>query len=181
MTEETNCYECDTPLTTICPQCNALSAAPSADPSEDEVERVAEALRLAAIAWSGKPHPKEPYWRFLASAIAAMRPTLSEEDREEIAGLALSVKCLLEFEDFSDDRGERWKAYRVNAKTRAQTVLSLIGKLTGEGITGWVKKEPPKSLEPLRGKNLACWCPIGEPCHADVLLEIANQEPTDER
>jgi len=27
----------------------------------------------------------------------------------------------------------------------------------------------------LRGKNLACWCPIGEPCHADVLLEIANK------
>lgn len=27
----------------------------------------------------------------------------------------------------------------------------------------------------LRGKSLACWCKLGEPCHADVLLEIANQ------
>ena len=26
----------------------------------------------------------------------------------------------------------------------------------------------------LRGKNLACWCPVGSPCHADVLLEVAN-------
>ncbi|KWT70716.1 hypothetical protein APY04_0777 [Hyphomicrobium sulfonivorans] len=26
----------------------------------------------------------------------------------------------------------------------------------------------------LRGKNLACWCKPGDPCHADVLLEIAN-------
>lgn len=26
----------------------------------------------------------------------------------------------------------------------------------------------------LRGKNLACWCPLDEPCHADVLLEVAN-------
>lgn len=26
----------------------------------------------------------------------------------------------------------------------------------------------------LEGKNLACWCPIGSPCHADVLLELAN-------
>lgn len=26
----------------------------------------------------------------------------------------------------------------------------------------------------LRGKNLACWCAPGSPCHADVLLEIAN-------
>ena len=27
----------------------------------------------------------------------------------------------------------------------------------------------------LRGKNLACWCALDQPCHADVLLEIANQ------
>lgn len=27
----------------------------------------------------------------------------------------------------------------------------------------------------LRGKNLACFCPLDQPCHADVLLEIANQ------
>lgn len=26
----------------------------------------------------------------------------------------------------------------------------------------------------LKGKNLACWCPLDQPCHADILLEIAN-------
>lgn len=26
----------------------------------------------------------------------------------------------------------------------------------------------------LRGKDLACWCPLDQPCHADVLLELAN-------
>lgn len=26
----------------------------------------------------------------------------------------------------------------------------------------------------LVGADLACWCPIGEPCHAEVLLEVAN-------
>lgn len=30
-------------------------------------------------------------------------------------------------------------------------------------------------LPELRGKNLACWCKPGEPCHADVLLEVANR------
>lgn len=30
-----------------------------------------------------------------------------------------------------------------------------------------------KHLPELRGKNLACWC-RGKPCHADVLLELAN-------
>jgi len=29
----------------------------------------------------------------------------------------------------------------------------------------------------LRGRDLACWCRAGQPCHADVLLEIANREP----
>lgn len=27
----------------------------------------------------------------------------------------------------------------------------------------------------LRGKNLACWCKPGDPCHADILLKIANE------
>ena len=28
----------------------------------------------------------------------------------------------------------------------------------------------------LRGKNLACFCPLDQPCHADVLLKLANAE-----
>ncbi len=26
----------------------------------------------------------------------------------------------------------------------------------------------------LRGRDLACWCPLDQACHADVLLELAN-------
>jgi hypothetical protein len=53
---------------------------------------------------------------------------------------------------------------------------------------------PLLDVEPLRGKNLACWChlcdahrngrplavdcPDCAPCHADVLLELANREKT---
>lgn len=28
----------------------------------------------------------------------------------------------------------------------------------------------------LAGRDLACWCPTSQPCHADVLLSIANEE-----
>lgn len=28
----------------------------------------------------------------------------------------------------------------------------------------------------LRGKSLACWCALDQPCHADVLLELANPD-----
>jgi hypothetical protein len=34
----------------------------------------------------------------------------------------------------------------------------------------------PARVEDLRGKNLACWCPLDQPCHADVLLELANKD-----
>ncbi|USH45161.1 hypothetical protein SEA_WHATSAPIECOST_68 [Mycobacterium phage Whatsapiecost] len=37
--------------------------------------------------------------------------------------------------------------------------------------------EPPTVDEiraALRGHDLACWCPLDSPCHADVLLELAN-------
>jgi hypothetical protein len=49
-------------------------------------------------------------------------------------------------------------------------------------MTEPVIKEPLRErLHELRGKNLACWCPLpalGEPdlCHADVLLDLANRE-----
>lgn len=30
------------------------------------------------------------------------------------------------------------------------------------------------AVEALAGRDLACWCPLDQPCHADVLLELAN-------
>jgi hypothetical protein len=30
-------------------------------------------------------------------------------------------------------------------------------------------------LSELNGKNLACFCPLDKPCHADILLELANK------
>jgi hypothetical protein len=32
-----------------------------------------------------------------------------------------------------------------------------------------------RRLPELRGRDLACFCPLDRPCHADVLLEIANR------
>jgi hypothetical protein len=34
------------------------------------------------------------------------------------------------------------------------------------------------SIGQLRGKNLACFCDEGKPCHGDVLIEMANAEAT---
>lgn len=32
----------------------------------------------------------------------------------------------------------------------------------------------PLNVAELAGRDLACWCPLDQPCHADVLLELAN-------
>ncbi|MFP3467194.1 DUF4326 domain-containing protein [Leifsonia sp. SIMBA_070] len=32
----------------------------------------------------------------------------------------------------------------------------------------------------LTGKDLACWCPLDQQCHADVLLDLANDSVNDE-
>jgi hypothetical protein len=34
---------------------------------------------------------------------------------------------------------------------------------------------PNLDVEALAGRDLCCWCPLDGPCHADVLLEIANR------
>lgn len=41
----------------------------------------------------------------------------------------------------------------------------------------WALEQPAfiaAARKHLAGKNLACWCALDQPCHADVLLEIAN-------
>jgi hypothetical protein len=41
-------------------------------------------------------------------------------------------------------------------------------------LPGLLKGQPGISLSQLRGKDLACWCKLSDPCHADILLELAN-------
>ncbi len=52
----------------------------------------------------------------------------------------------------------------------------LCVRMYRKDIEGNMWTEPTRQSirDELRGKNLACWCPLDQPCHADVLLEIAN-------
>jgi hypothetical protein len=45
-----------------------------------------------------------------------------------------------------------------------------IGLWTGHGK----RLRMADARRELVGKDLACWCPLSEPCHVDVLLRIAN-------
>lgn len=49
--------------------------------------------------------------------------------------------------------------------------------IAAEGLAGYpLRAKLIARLPELRGKNLACWCPLDQPCHADVLLELANTD-----
>ena len=52
-------------------------------------------------------------------------------------------------------------------ETRAEAVRLYVERGCADAAA-----EAARAL--LRGKNLACWCPLDQPCHADVLLDIAN-------
>lgn len=45
----------------------------------------------------------------------------------------------------------------------------------GKGGGGLRRVTLLSRLPELRGKDLACFCKEGAPCHADILLELANQ------
>jgi len=43
-----------------------------------------------------------------------------------------------------------------------------------DGLSVWDRHVIRHARDLLGGRDLACWCPLDQPCHADVLLEIAN-------
>lgn len=70
--------------------------------------------------------------------------------------------------------GQRVKlCYQVDTivETAAQAV-TIFEARANDRVAGFVFRRTVR--RELRGKNLACWCRLDQPCHADVLLEIAN-------
>lgn len=58
--------------------------------------------------------------------------------------------------------GHKVALYRVIAEREFRLFRNYGGAM------GW-------NCDDLRGHDLACWCPLDKPCHADVLLELANR------
>lgn len=73
------------------------------------------------------------------------------------------------------DRSTRW-GNPFRASSRKNAVEAFRKQLEHIGYYWWREKmiNDYDIQEALRGKNLACWCPLDQPCHADVLLRIAN-------
>lgn len=81
-----------------------------------------------------------------------------------------------------DDPAVAVEAYRRHCQGGTQTFEMGPGKLrfadnAHPNTLHWAWPEwARENLATLRGKNLACFCPLDKPCHADVLLELANRD-----
>lgn len=64
-------------------------------------------------------------------------------------------------------RPTKWgNPYRVDEYGREEAIAIFKHNLSDAQIQA--------ARNELRGKDLACFCPLDLPCHADVLLEVAN-------
>lgn len=46
-------------------------------------------------------------------------------------------------------------------------------------LRSWVPYLLRDKLATIRGRNVACWCPLDAPCHADTWLELAADQALD--
>jgi hypothetical protein len=52
---------------------------------------------------------------------------------------------------------------------------SAVERYSDALVLGRLGFTEASAREALRGENLACWCAPDAPCHADVLIELANR------
>lgn len=86
----------------------------------------------------------------------------------------------LKYQMVVDDRTSTVKDMVLERRTpenwRAMTTKAVELFALHIGPLGLYEIDYSEIRAELAGKNLACWCPLDQPCHADVLLEIANRE-----
>lgn len=92
------------------------------------------------------------------------------------------------YDEILQQYGQSWSEYPTYIDTLNVLKYSIRGHEVedNEAATilfreylNWLQENKPTEykqlIEPLKGKNLACWCKIGTPCHVDVLIEKVNE------
>ena len=72
-------------------------------------------------------------------------------------------------------RPSRWgnpHPFREATPEERARVVELYRRDLAAGRLGFTEADVRRELA---GRDLACWCPLDGPCHADVLLEAANR------
>lgn len=74
-----------------------------------------------------------------------------------------------------------WLTIPTRVEPRSGVRKTLGGGWDNHLGASYASRQPiVDALESLRGKDLVCACHLSQPCHADVLLELANQDEVPE-
>jgi hypothetical protein len=71
------------------------------------------------------------------------------------------------------DFGNPYRIGDSGIHNNADAVSKFMGWVYGDSFGATYMRGKIKTE--LRGESLMCWCPQDQPCHADVLLKIANE------
>lgn len=126
-------------------------------------------------------------WRMPEGAIYVGRPT-------KFGNPFRAYKCTCcGYWDVKDDNGvtylvnhdyvrqEHVRSNRATWTTQHEAIEESVRLYTAE-LTYWIggrmewDPEFQSHVKALRGHDLACFCPLNQPCHADVLLQLANED-----
>jgi hypothetical protein len=121
-------------------------------------------------------------WRMPAGAVYVGRPTiwgnpwaagtphgaLHLSDIILLLGPYSARDCAGQFQAWLD-------GYEIVPKKAIPANLTRRGRCVVRDELSVRRSTIIRRLPELRGHNLACWCPLDSPCHADMLLELANR------
>jgi len=126
-------------------------------------------------------------WRMPENTVYVGRPSKFgnpfDFSRSEYCWAALSFGCKGDAAGrreasvcaFRDWIAPPWGRRTLSSEEQPKMVTARGEVKLGPKVTAGEAPSIDEIKAELRGKNLACWCPLDRPCHADVLLEIANR------
>jgi hypothetical protein len=72
-------------------------------------------------------------------------------------------------------RPSKWgNPFKIDEATSRAEAIEHFASAVASG-TGQLPFTTSDVVRELAGHDLACWCPLDVPCHADVLLDVANR------
>lgn len=115
-------------------------------------------------------------WKMPDNTVYVGRPTLWGNPFEHDGSEVSKRRCASHYRDLMTGGVSHF--IERNHRTRDYTLGDVIFAQKLEAIRGQILAH----IHLLGGQNLACWCPLHDefgdrfPCHADVLLELANPD-----
>lgn len=115
-------------------------------------------------------------WRKPEGAVVVARPSKWGNPfviRQRFSGAPQPYEVVTVSDGPDGETAEHWR-YAHSAAGAAAAAVELFELHIGPMGSYEYDADRMAALRALAGKDLACWCPLDQPCHADVLLELAN-------